>query len=89
MDDGENSLYNVLTAYAKHNPEVGYCQGMNYLVGLILIGVNYDEVTAFMILERLMGKYELSSLYGKELSKLFSLSDIIQKWMTEVEPELQ
>ena len=24
MDEGENSLYNVLAAYAKHAPEVGY-----------------------------------------------------------------
>lgn len=77
MDDGENSLYNVLAAYARHAPEVGYCQGMNYLVGLILIGVNFDEVTAFVVLEQLMGKYELNSLYGGKLSKLFSLSDII------------
>jgi len=57
MDSGTNSLYNVLAAYAKHAPEVGYCQGMNYLVGLILIGVDFDEVAAFVILERLLGEY--------------------------------
>ena len=51
----ENPLYNVLAAYAKHAPELGYCQGMNYVVGLILIGVNMDEVSAFIILERLLG----------------------------------
>ena len=27
----------VLTAYARHNPSVGYCQGMNFLGGLLLI----------------------------------------------------
>jgi hypothetical protein len=39
MESGTNPLYNVLLAYSKHNPDVGYCQGMNYLAGLILIGV--------------------------------------------------
>lgn len=40
MTLGQNPLYNVLIAYSKHNPEVGYCQGMNYLTGLILVGVD-------------------------------------------------
>ena len=30
------SLGRILNAYANLNPEVGYCQGMNFLVGLIL-----------------------------------------------------
>jgi hypothetical protein len=41
-------------AYSKHLPEVGYCQGMNYLVALILIGTDFDEFLAFAILDRLM-----------------------------------
>ena len=44
VDEGQNPLYNVLASYAKHCPEVGYCQGMNFLAGLILIGVDFDEL---------------------------------------------
>ena len=63
---------------------------MNYLVGLILIGVNYDEVTGFAILEKIMGEYgQMSSLYGGQLIKLFSLSDHIYTWMLTEEPELE
>jgi hypothetical protein len=29
-------LRNVLGAYIKRNPTIGYCQGMNFLVGKIL-----------------------------------------------------
>jgi hypothetical protein len=29
-------LRNVLTTYTKRNPTIGYCQGMNFLVGRIL-----------------------------------------------------
>ena len=52
----QNLLYNVLAAYAKHAPEVGYCQGMNFLAALILIGVNFDEVCAFIVLDKLLSQ---------------------------------
>ena len=29
------SLRNVLLAYAEHNPQVGYCQSMNFLVAVL------------------------------------------------------
>ena len=52
----QNLLYNVLAAYAKHEPDVGYCQGMNFLAALILIGVDFDEVSAFIVLDKLLSK---------------------------------
>ena len=50
------SLRNVLLAYAQHNPQVGYCQSMNFLVAILLLVV--DEEYSFWclaaIVERLM-----------------------------------
>jgi hypothetical protein len=41
------SLKNVLYAYLAHDPSsVGYCQGMNFLVGLLLIGYTNAYTTA-------------------------------------------
>ena len=64
---------------------------MNFLAALILIGVNFDEVSAFVILEKLLGNDygELSSLYDGKLTKLFSLSDHVYTWLLEEEPELE
>ena len=39
-------LRNVLTAYTKRNPTIGYCQGMNFLVGRLLKVIqHYSETT--------------------------------------------
>lgn len=46
------ALRNVLIAFAKHNPDIGYCQGLNYVVGMMLI-VLKDEEKAFFLLEKL------------------------------------
>ena len=90
VEDKQNALYNVLAAYAKHCPEVGYCQGMNYLCGLILIGVDFNEVSAFVIFEKLLGEYgQLASIYDRKLTKLMSLSDHVYTWLLETDPELE
>jgi hypothetical protein len=35
--DGQKNIRTVLQAYAVYNPELGYCQGMGMLVGLLLM----------------------------------------------------
>lgn len=47
-----NKTMNILLAYAKRNTAVGYCQGMNYLAGMI-IRVVEDEEDAFWVLTNL------------------------------------
>ena len=84
VESRQNPLYNVLAAYAKRCPEVGYCRGMNFVCGLILLGVDYNEVSAFVILEKLLGEYGgLASIYDGKLSKLFSLSDHVYSWLLQ------
>jgi len=63
---------------------------MNFLCALILLGVDFNEVSAFVILEKLLGEYgNFSSMYDGKLSKLFSLSDHFYSWLLEKEPELE
>jgi len=81
----------VLIAYSKHNPEVGYCQGMNYLAGLVLIGVEMRQDLAFTLIVRLMDGegYNLSGLYEQSLRKLFEFTDHIYSWLLCDHPKLQ
>lgn len=65
---GQEQLFQVLRAYAIFNPEVGYCQGMGFLVALLL---NYmPEEDAFYFLITLLENYNLKNLYKPNLPLL-------------------
>ena len=55
----QNPLYKLLAVFSVHNPDIGYCQGMNYLASLILIGVDMKEDLAYTIFVKLMRDYKL------------------------------
>ncbi|GAB6019875.1 hypothetical protein CHUAL_001412 [Chamberlinius hualienensis] len=61
------SLYNVLVAFSRYHPDIGYCQGLNYIVGLLLLVVK-DEEAAFWLLvaltEKIIPDYHSTDLKG-------------------------
>jgi len=54
-EDGRNALRRLLTAYARHNPSVGYCQAMNFFAGLFLLFM--PEENAFWALVGVIDDY--------------------------------
>ncbi|XP_076947867.1 uncharacterized protein LOC143619931 isoform X2 [Bidens hawaiensis] len=52
---GRNALRRLLTAYARHNPSVGYCQAMNFFAGLLLLLM--PEENAFWALLGILDDY--------------------------------
>eukprot|EP00126_Sphaerothecum_destruens_P003912 Sdes_comp17728_c0_seq1m6999 len=50
-------LYNVLRAYSVHNSEVGYCQGMGLLVGILLMHMSPES--SFWCLVSILDNYLL------------------------------
>ncbi|CAB4003880.1 Hypothetical predicted protein [Paramuricea clavata] len=55
LSSKKESLFNVLSAYAHYNPTVGYCQGFNYIVALLLLVVKQEE-HVFWLLDVLVTK---------------------------------
>ncbi|KAJ8253245.1 hypothetical protein GJAV_G00210680 [Gymnothorax javanicus] len=51
----QRTLFNVLVAYGHHNKNVGYCQGMNFISGYLLI-ITKDEEKAFWLLDALLSR---------------------------------
>ncbi|KAJ1304809.1 hypothetical protein OPQ81_005944 [Rhizoctonia solani] len=54
---GQENLFNVLKAYSLYDPEVGYCQGLAFIVATLLLNMPDEE--AFCVLCRLMHSYDL------------------------------
>ncbi|XP_022977357.1 TBC1 domain family member 2A isoform X1 [Cucurbita maxima] len=62
--DGRNALRRLLTAYARHNPSVGYCQAMNFFAGLLLLLM--PEENAFWTLMGIIDDY-FDGYYSEEM----------------------
>ncbi|XP_047325829.1 TBC1 domain family member 8B-like [Impatiens glandulifera] len=63
-EDGRNALRRLLTAYARHNPSVGYCQAMNFFAGLLLLLM--PEENAFWTLMGIIDDY-FEGYYSEEM----------------------
>ena len=54
VSKGSNKLYNLLKVYALVlDPEIGYCQGMNFIAAIILMHIP-NEVLACRIFMRIL-----------------------------------
>jgi hypothetical protein len=81
---GRQALRNMLSAYAATNPELGYCQSMNYIAAVLLVIMEADgsaanEEEAFWIFSaienRIVPQYHMHGLMGCRVDSrvLFSL----------------
>ncbi|XP_065079556.1 growth hormone-regulated TBC protein 1-A [Ochlerotatus camptorhynchus] len=70
-------LYNVLITYAHHNKAVGYCQGLNYIAGLILI-VTKNEESSFWLLKVLVENI-VPLYHTKKMDNLITDIDVLSE----------
>eukprot|EP00878_Enallax_costatus_P013196 GHUV01013793.1.p1 GENE.GHUV01013793.1~~GHUV01013793.1.p1 ORF type:complete len:255 (+),score=79.89 GHUV01013793.1:508-1272(+) len=91
--DGQAALKDVLTAYAGHNPDVGYCQGMNFLVGLLLLAVEHDCYRTFWLLVVLLEKVLYPGTYAPNLDgchvEMGCLGQLLQQKQPKLAAHLQ
>jgi len=85
----QQSLFNVLTAYAIYNSEVGYCQGMSGLAGVLLMYM--DEEDAFWAVHILLAdpKYAMHGLYKEGFPKLQRFSAHHDRILMKFMPKLK
>eukprot|EP00401_Gymnodinium_catenatum_P004020 CAMPEP_0117569604 /NCGR_PEP_ID=MMETSP0784-20121206/58748_1 /TAXON_ID=39447 /ORGANISM="" /LENGTH=544 /DNA_ID=CAMNT_0005367591 /DNA_START=65 /DNA_END=1695 /DNA_ORIENTATION=- len=84
----QKRLFRVLNAYASYNPDVGYCQGMNFVAGLLLL-VSDCEEESFNVLVCLMDHVGLSGFYTDRLPLLRRYLRACDKLVGETVPELR
>ncbi|CAG9314965.1 unnamed protein product [Blepharisma stoltei] len=83
----EKSLSNILKSYVLYNPEVGYCQGMNFLAGTLLSQIQDEELT-FKCLVGMIERFQMSNLYIHSLPKLKQFFYMLDRMIGIFLPEI-
>ncbi|KAF3918588.1 hypothetical protein AA313_de0201863 [Arthrobotrys entomopaga] len=88
--EGQRMLGRVLRTFSIYDAQIGYCQGLGFLVGPLLMHMGERE--AFCVLVRLMENYELRScflpnMYGLQL-RLYQLSNLIATHLPDLATHL-
>ncbi|OBT84261.1 hypothetical protein VE02_06974 [Pseudogymnoascus sp. 03VT05] len=79
--EGQRMLGKVLRCFSLYDPKIGYCQGLGFLVGPLLM--HMGDTQAFCILVRLMENYDLRSCYLPDLSglhvRIFQFGELLKR----------
>lgn len=63
------ALINILKTYAYYDPNIQYCQGMNFIVGFLYLLLQ-DESLSFNFLNALIEKFKMGQLYSQDVPLL-------------------
>ncbi|GFX72933.1 TBC1 domain family member 1 [Trichonephila clavipes] len=86
LGPGQLSLFSLLKAYSVVDEEVGYCQGLSFLGGILLL--HLDEEKSFHAMKHIMFTLGLRNQYKSDMGALqvqmYQLARIIQNTVPEV-----
>ncbi|XP_034541914.1 uncharacterized protein si:ch211-266k8.4 isoform X1 [Notolabrus celidotus] len=85
--EGQAKLFRVLIAYAKYNPQIGYCQGMSYIAAVLLMQLEEEE--SFWALTALLDKPKyLAEMFDISLTKVQHQVKMFDQLLKHRKPQL-
>ncbi|KAJ5174224.1 uncharacterized protein N7482_000101 [Penicillium canariense] len=84
--EGQQMLARVLRCFSLYDAKIGYCQGLGFVVGPLLM--HMSDAEAFCVLVRLMDHYNLRTCYLPDLSGLHLHVYQFQNLLARHRPEL-
>ena len=85
--EGKKELKRVLESMCTIKDHVGYCQGMNFIVGAIIYLLK-SEIDGFYMFNCLLNSYELNSLFEYNTpdynTRVFQLNYYVKKYLPQV-----
>jgi Rab GTPase-activating protein 1 len=85
-ENGQQALYKLSKAYSIYDEEVGYCQGLSFLIASLLL--HMPEEQTFNLLVKIMYKYELREIYKTNFEclhlRFFQLENLIREHLPEL-----
>lgn len=86
LGPGQCGLFNLLKAYSILDPEVGYCQGLPFCVGMLLM--HTEEEPSFHLLKHLMFTEGLRRQFNPDMSGLQVSMYQLTRLLAETHPKL-
>ncbi|KAI1374828.1 TBC-domain-containing protein [Hypoxylon crocopeplum] len=84
---GVAKLHELLRAYARHNPEVGYCQGMNLIAANLLLIMPSAE-DAFWVFVSIVERILPQGYYDHSLMASRADQHVLRQYVSQVLPKL-
>ncbi|PWY88304.1 hypothetical protein BO70DRAFT_286061 [Aspergillus heteromorphus CBS 117.55] len=84
--EGQQMLARVLKCFSLYDTKIGYCQGLGFVVGPLLM--HMTDAEAFCVLVRLMDHYDLRTCYLPDLSGLHLRVYQFQNLLARLRPTL-
>ncbi|KAG5372846.1 Rab GTPase-activating protein 1-like protein [Yarrowia sp. C11] len=88
---GQIMMGKVLRAYSAYDMQVGYCQGLTFLVGPLLL--HMDDCDAFCVLVKLLENYDLRSMFAADMAglhlKMFQFESLLELQLPEIHAHLK
>jgi hypothetical protein len=85
-ENGQQALYKLSKAYSIYDEEVGYCQGLSFLIASLLL--HMPEEQAFNLLVKIMYRYEIREIYKTNFVCLHMRFHQLETLIREFLPEL-
>ncbi|ORZ17228.1 rab-GTPase-TBC domain-domain-containing protein [Absidia repens] len=88
---GQEMLFNVIKAYSLYDPQVGYCQGLPFVVGCLLL--HMPDEAAFCVLINLMNDYGLRGHFTPNMEllheRMFQFDELLLVHLPQVHRHLE
>ena len=86
---GMRALRSVLKAYSIYDKEIGYCQGMNFITGMMLTFLTEEETFWLLVVVMNEEPFKLREIFSKDMVGTHEILYIADKLVTSYLPELQ
>lgn len=67
---GQMALLRILGKFAEEHRDIGYCQGMNYVAGFLLMISGGLEEEVYYFLERFCKQFGLAGFFSEDMASL-------------------
>ncbi|KAI7885983.1 hypothetical protein K492DRAFT_203534 [Lichtheimia hyalospora FSU 10163] len=89
--EGQLAMRRILEAYSLYDPDVGYCQGLAFVVGPLLM--HMPEIQAFCVFVRLMETYEMRPMFTHKMEglqlRLYQFSCLLKEHLPDLAAHME